>query len=188
MMQRLSDMSPLNWKAWSLIAVCLSLAGYTFGLVYEGFIADHYSGILTFPFVDKPAAEHAYRRLPQNAPIAEREVAAQRLIESDPTNPNSWNAVSYVEFLKAGAMSPKALEALDHSYATSFFDRQGGVWRIGFALDNWSALPTSLRRDVLTEAGVALKDPLLGPELRARLRDIHTPEGRLAAAMMISMP
>lgn len=186
--QRLSDMGRVNWKAWSLIALCLALATYSFGLVYEGFIADHYSGFFSYPFVDEPAAWRAYQRLPANAPVAERDVAARRLIEADPTNPDSWNAISYVEFLKAGAMSPQAIEALDHSYAVSFFDRQGGVWRIGFALEHWRELPSSLRGDVLTEARVMLRDPTLGPKLKARLQQVQSPEGRLAAILILAQP
>jgi hypothetical protein len=182
--QRLGDMPRINWKASILIAACLVLAAWSFALVYEGFISDHYSSTFTWPFIDEPAAERAYQRLSPNAPVKEREIAAYRLIQADPTNPDSWIAVSYVEFLKAGSMSPKALEALDHSYAVSFFDRQGGVWRIGYALENWAALPPSLRKDVLTEADVALKDNVLGPKLKARLAQVKSPQGQLAAIMM----
>ena len=150
-------MRQTNWKALSLIGVCLVLAGWSFALVYEGFISDHYSSAFTWPFIDEPAAERAYQRLSPKASITERQIAAHRLIQADPANPDSWNAVAYVEFLKAGqVMSPKALEALDHSYAVSFFDRKGCIWRIGFSLENWTALPPALRKDVLTEASVAL--------------------------------
>ena len=180
-------MRQINWKACSLIAVCLVLASWSFALVYEGFVSNHYSSAFTWPFIDQPAAERAYQRLEPTATIKQREIAAQRLIEADPTNPDSWNAVSYVEFLKAGqVMSPKALEALDHSYAVSFFDRPGCVWRIGFSLENWAALPADLRKDVLAEANVALKDAWLGPKLKARLAEVKSPQGQLAALMMQS--
>jgi hypothetical protein len=120
--------------------------------------------------------------------MAERELAARRLIEADPTNPESWDAVSDVAFLRAGGMSPEAIEALDHSYAVSFFDRPGAVWRIGYALENWAALPPALRADVLTEAHVALNDPVLGPRLRLRLGQVQSPPGRLAAALILAQP
>jgi hypothetical protein len=175
-----------HWKAWGLIAVSLVLAAYAFGLLYEGFAAQRYFGVFTFPFIDKPAAERAFQRLPPNASLARQEVAARRLIEADPTNPESWDAVSYVEFLKAGGMSAGAIDALDHSYAVSFFDRQAAVWRIGYALENWAALPPALRADVLTEADVALKDPVLGPKLRARLAEVRSPPGRLAAVLILA--
>jgi hypothetical protein len=179
-------MSRISWKAWCLIALCLLLAAYSFALLYEGFISDRYSGVLTYPFVDKPAAERAYKRLPATASLAERSLAAKRLVDADPANPDSWNAVADSEFHRAGGvLSPRALEALDHSYALSFFDADGAGWRIGFALENWAALPASLRKEVLTEASVMLKDPALGPKLTARLTAVQNPAGRLAAAMMI---
>ena len=176
-----------NWKAWGLCAASLLLAAYSFGLLYEGFIADHYSAAFSFPFVDEPAAWRAYDRLTEKTPIAERQRVTQRLIMADPANPDSWNALSYSEFLKAGGMSPPALTALDHSYAVSFFDRTGGVWRIGFAMENWKDLPISLRKDVLVEAGVMLKDPTQGPKLRVRLKSIQNPVGRVAAAMVLAL-
>lgn len=179
-------MSRINLKAWGLMGLSLALAAYAFGLVFEGFIADHYSGLFSFPLVDEPAAWRAYRSLPPNAPIAVREVAARRLIRADPTNADSWCAISYVEFLKAGRMSPQAVEALDHSYAVSFFDRQGAVWRVGFAFENWAALPLELRKDVLAEAAVALRDPTLGPQLRTRLQSVESPAGRLAAILVVA--
>lgn len=177
-------MSRISLKSWVLIAVSLTLAGWTFAVVYEGFIADRYAGAFTYPFVDEPAAERAYQRLAPNAPLEDRAAAARRLVEADPTNPDSWATVSYVEHLKAGAMSPKALEALDRSYAVSFFDRPGCVWRIGYALENWDALPPALRKDVLTEANVALKDPAIYPRLKARLAQVKSPRGQLAAIMI----
>lgn len=179
-------MARIHWKGWSLAAACLVLAAYSFGLLYEGFFAEHYSGLFTYPFVDEPAATRAYDRLPPGAPIAAREHAARRLIEADPTNSESWNATSYVQSLKAGGMSPAALQSLDRSYAMSFFDRQGSVWRIGYALDNWADLTPSLRSDVLAEARVALGDRVIGPKLSARLRNVQGPEGRLAAAMILA--
>ena len=175
-----------NWKAWSLVALSLVLAVYAFGLLYEGFVAQRYSGVFSFPFIDKAAAERAYQRLPANAPLADQEVAARRLIEADPTNSQSWDAVSYVEFLKAGGMSAGAIEALDHSYAVSFFDRQAAVWRIGYALENWAALPPALRADVLAEADVALEDPVLAPKVKARLAQVRSPPGRLAALLVLA--
>jgi hypothetical protein len=176
------------WTARCLAAACAALAAYTFGLVYEGFAADHYSSALITPFVDRPAARRAYQRLSFDAPAATREAAARRLVEADPANPNGWNAVSYARFLAAGKMSPAAIEALDHGYAVSAFDRRSAVWRIGFALDNWAALTPALRRNVLAEAGPASADPALAPELQARLRSVRSPEGRLAAALVMATP
>ena len=179
-------MISLRWKIRALIALCLVLAVYAFGLVYEGFIATDYHGVFTWPFVDEAAAWRAYARMPSNVSIKERETIVRRLELADPADPQTWNAVSATEFLKAGnKLSPKAIEALDHSYAVSFFDRVGGAWRIGFALDNWKDIPEALRGDVLTEMKVMLKDPYRGGPLRERLKAVQSPEGRLVVALTL---
>ena len=85
-------------------------------------------------------------------------------------------------------MSPAAMEALDHSYTVSFFDRQGAIWRVGYALENWPALPPALREDVLTEARVALRDPLLAPKLKRRLAQVRSPAGQLAVVLILAQP
>jgi hypothetical protein len=175
-----------NWKAWLAVSVSASLAVYCIGLLYEGFFSDRYAGSLTWPFVDKVAAEQAYDRLPANAPIAERAIAANRLIIADPASPESWNAVAYTDWLAHGSLSSAGLTALDHSYAVAFFDRPSAVWRTGFALENWPELTPALRKQVLEEAKVAIKDAHLAPPLRDRLKSIQNPSGRLAAALILA--
>jgi hypothetical protein len=177
----------VNWKSRVLIVLCLLLSAYSIGLLYEGYVSDRYSNFFTYPFVDKAAAERAFQHLPDGASVAEREVAARRLIEADPANPDSWNAVAHVAWLGGGeTLTPQALAALDHSYAVSFHDRDGGVWRVGLALDNWPSLPPALRKDVLAEASVILRDPVLWPELAARLGQVKGPSGRLAALLILA--
>jgi hypothetical protein len=175
-----------NWKAWAVGIASGALACYSIGLLYEGFISERYSGLLTYPFVDKPAAERAYDRLGSSAAGPERAIAAQRLVTADPASPESWNAVAFDDWLAHGRrLSPAGLTALDHSYAVSFFDRPSAVWRICFALENWAEMTPELRKDVMAEAAVALKDPRLGPELRDRAKSVQGPEGRLAALMIV---
>jgi hypothetical protein len=163
------------------------LSLYCFGLLYEGFISDHYSGFLTYPFVDKPAAERAYDRLAPNAPMAERAQAARRLIEADPSNPESWNAVAYTDWLAHGGLSPVGLTAFGHSYTLSFFDRPSAVWRVSFALENWPSLTPDIRKAALAEAKVVLHDPALGPELRRRISQVQNPDGLLAGKLLLAM-
>jgi hypothetical protein len=182
-----NEEAPMRWKAWIVASIAALLSVYSLGLVYEGFVGDSYAGVLTFPLIDKAAAQRAYARLPTDAPAAERQAAALRLIQADPTNPQSWTAVAYADWTKNGRLSSTGVEALDHSYAFSFFDRRNAIWRVGFALENWGDLPPELRQDVITEARVALNDPVLAPELAKRLSAVRDPAGRLAAAM-ISAP
>ena len=175
-----------NTRAWIVASVSALGAAYCVGLLYEGYAADHYSNLLTAPFVDKPAAERAYNRLATNAPTAVRGAAAQRLVEGDPANPESWTALAYVDWLQHGALTPAGVAALDRSYQITFFEPEGAVWRIGFALDNWTALTPALRQQVLAESREALRDPLVAPQLKTRLSRVRTAEGQLAATMILA--
>jgi hypothetical protein len=171
-------------KASIFASIAALLSAYSLGLAYEGFVANRYASVLTFPLIDKAAAQRAYARLPPNASAAARQAGALRLVQADPTNPQSWTAVAYADWIKSRRLSSTGVEALDHSYMFSFFDRRGAVWRVGFALENWGALTPQLRQEVIAEARVARNDPVLGPELAKRLGAVRDPAGRLAAAML----
>ena len=88
-------------KIWA-IGVSSALSRPCAGLLYEGYIAKGYSAALTFPFVDRAAAERAYDALPDSAPLAVRETAAARLLRANPTNAGSWALVSYMDWLRHG--------------------------------------------------------------------------------------
>lgn len=166
-----------------IIAVSAALLSiYSAALVYEGFIEKPYSGLLTHPFMDRPAAERGYFDLAPNAPIATRKAAAQRLVQGNPSDPEAWMAVSYVDWLEHGRrLTPAGVAALDRSYSLSFFDRADAVWRVGFALDNWTALTPQLRQQVGDEADAALSDWKLSRPMRTRLQAVRNPAGQLAA-------
>jgi hypothetical protein len=176
-----------GWKRWTVGTLSGLLAVYSIGLLYEGFISGRYSGLLTYPFPDRPAAERAYDRLPAGVSIAARALAAQRLVDADPADPQSWNAVAYTDWLARRSLSPAGVQALDRSYATSFFDRPQAVWRVAFATENWDTLTPELRQEVMAEAKIALHDADLGPQLRARLRSISGSDAQMAAALILAM-
>ena len=179
----------MHWKVGVIGSASVLLAMFSIGLLYEGFISDHYSGLFTYLFIDKPAAERAYNRLSRQASIAERKAAAERLIRADPTNAHSWLTVSYADWLANRRLSPAGVAALDHSYAVNALNPDVGTWRVGFALENWADLTPQLRHDVVNEARFELKDPyyLSGP-MRARLKTIASPEGHLAATLLLTEP
>src|SRR5580698_1600332 len=100
-------------KIWAIGVSSALLAAYGAGAFYEGYVAQGYSGALTFPFVDRAAAERAYDTLPDSAPLAVREAAAARLLRANPTSAGSWALVSYMDWLRHGHhLSAVGLEAL----------------------------------------------------------------------------
>jgi hypothetical protein len=160
------------------------MAAYAFGLLYEGFMSEHYAGLLTFTFADKEAAGRAYSRLGPDASNADRDLAVQRLIRADPANPQGWDAAAYDDALEHGRLTVDGLRDLDRSYALSFFDRTGAVWRVGFALDHWGELTPQLRLDAEKEANDALKEQGINTQLAERMQSIRSPEGQLAAVLI----
>jgi hypothetical protein len=174
----------MTFKSLSTLLGASALAIYAAGLLYEGFIADGYGGLLTLSLVDKMAAQRAYDGLSAGAPEAERASAAWRLARADPANPESWNALAYDDWLKNGRLTADGLRDLDHSYALTYLDGSGAVWRVGFALDHWSDLTPQLRLDVQAEALDALQQQDTNTALAERMRSVQDPAGRLASALI----
>lgn len=162
------------------------LFAYSIGLLYEGWICHGCASTLTFPFGDDAAAERAYADLPATASAAARSAAAWRIARSEPANPEGWSAVADADARAHNRLTAAGLQALDHAYAVSFFDRPTAVWRIGFAYDHWSQLTPELRKDARAEALAALTDPGLTDEAKARLKAVSDPAGRLQAAILVA--
>jgi hypothetical protein len=170
---------------WVIAVLAAAASLYAAGLLYEGYASKTYSSLMTFPFVDAPAAERAYAALPASASGAARVAASARLALGDPANPQRWAAVAYADWRARGEMTPAAVAALDHSYALGFFDRSIAVWRVSFALQHWDRLTPEIRQDALAEARTALQDRTLAPLLRKALTSISNPSGRVAAALLL---
>ena len=172
-------------KVWAIGISSAALAAYGAGLFYEGYIARGYTGAMTFPFVDRPAAERAYDALPAAAPLAVREAAATRLLKADPASAHSWALVSYMDWLKHGYhLTPVGLNALDRSYTMSPYDHDMAPWRASFTLENWDALTPALRQMEVSEINwMFVRDLTVGVELKARLKAIRNPAGRAFARL-----
>jgi len=175
----------MSAKIWAIGVSSAVLAAYGAGLLYEGYIARDYSGALTFPFVDRAAAERAYDTLPAAAPLATRQAAAARLLRADPANASSWVLVSYMDWLGHGHhLTPVGLEALDRSYTMNPFDHAIAPWRINFALENWDSLSPDQRQTVAAEMNWIFQNDLAAAiDLKARLKTIRNPYGRVVARL-----
>jgi hypothetical protein len=175
----------MNVKVWAIGACSALLAAYGAGLFYEGYLAKSYSGALTYPFVDRPAAERAYNTLANDAPLAARDQAVGRLLRADPANARNWTLVSYIDWLHHGQrLSPAGVAAFDRSYTMSPFDPDAAPWRVNFALENWTALSASQRVAVISETSWMFQhDMQTAADLKARLKTIRNPAGRAMARL-----
>ena len=175
----------MSAKVWVIGVSSLVFALYGAGLLYEGYIAPGYSGALTFPFVDRAAAERAYDSLPRTASLATREAAASRLLKANPTDARSWALASYMDWAEHDQrLTAAGIGALDRSYTMSPFDHDAGPWRVNFALENWDRLSPDQRQTVMSEASwLFMHDSLAGAELKARLKTVRNPLGRVVARL-----
>ena len=175
----------MDVKVLAIGASAALFAAYGAGLFYEGYVAGTYSGALTFPFVDRPAAERAYNALPDSAPLAARDQAVGRLLKADPANARNWALVSYADWLHHGQrLSPAGVAAFDRSYTMSPFDADAAPWRVDFALENWNVLNASQRDVVISEANwMFQRDMVTAVDLKARLKTIRNPAGRAMARL-----
>jgi len=175
----------MSTKIWVIGVSSALLAAYGAGLLYEGYIAKDYSGVLTFPFIDRAAAERAYDGLPSTAPLAAREAAAARLLKADPASAASWALVSYMDWLRHGHhLTSVGLGALDRSYTMSPLDHAVGPWRINFALENWEQLSPDQRQLVTAEINwIFQHDMIAAADLKTRLPTVRNPYGRVVAEL-----
>jgi len=172
-------------KTWAIGVSSAILAAYGAGLFFEGYIAKGYVGAMTFPFVDRPAAERAYDSLPVNAPFAVRQAAAARLLKANPASAESWALVSYMDWLAHGdRLTSVGLDGLDRSYTMSPYDHDVAPWRDNFALENWDSLTPPLRQAVTSEMNwVFQQDYVVALDLKARLKTVKNPAGRAFARL-----
>jgi len=172
-------------KIWAIGVSSALLAAYGAALFYEGYMDKAYSSAMTFPFIDRPAAERAYDSLPPNTPLARRGAAAARLLKADPSSARSWAMASYVDWLRhGGRLTPQGMSDFDRSYTMSPLDHDAGPWRINFALENWDRLSPEQRKTVIDEANwLFVRDPTAAADLKARLRTIRNPLGRTMARL-----
>ena len=170
-------------KVWAIGVFSSVLAVYGAGAFYEGYLAKGYAGAMTFPFVDRAAAERANDTLPAQAPLAAREAAAARLLKANPASAQSWALVSYMDWLGHDHhLTAAGLSALDRSYTMSPYDHDIAPWRASFTLENWDTLTPALRQLEVSELNWMFEHDLtVGLELKARLKTVKNPVGRAFA-------
>ncbi|MDP3737865.1 MAG: hypothetical protein Q8R02_10770 [Hyphomonadaceae bacterium] len=81
--------------------------------------------------------------------------AARQSVATDPSRASAWAKLAYLEYVKAGKVTPAALGALSKSMeACPFCDRALIRWRFNFVLANWAAMPEALRLRAFEQADV----------------------------------
>lgn len=122
------------------------------------------------------------------SPAAAREAVdlSHRALSQYPYDTAAWLQLAYVDATQHdGRLTPAGIADLQRSYDLVAADPSLGVWRVGFALENWPWLPLDLRTAVATEASA-----LMSTEHRDNLRELHpkirNPVGRLTLGLWLS--
>jgi hypothetical protein len=159
---------------------------YAAGLVYEMDFAPAGCCGLSWPSSDTAAAE---RRLaaadPKGLDGAAQRKAAVAVLAAAPADVNAWMRLAWADWLEHGVLTRDGAHALDMSYLVKSYAGGQTVWRIGFALDNWSRLTPEGRRSAVREVEIARADADRWPQVREAVRrGPRDPEGRVEAALL----
>lgn len=102
-----------------------------------------------------------------------------------PTAATSWLRITDLEARRSGALTPRAVEALERSYDAAPLGPDVTAWRLTFLFERWRELPPGMRAHALAEMRVwAARKGSPAPQMVETLRD---PAGRLAAQMALDL-
>ncbi len=81
--------------------------------------------------------------------------AAQRAVKADPSRAGAWAELAWLDYSKAGKVTPAALDALEQSMDACPVCNQDLIrWRFNFVLANWRDVPDDLRRRAFEQADI----------------------------------
>jgi hypothetical protein len=124
--------------------------------------------------LDKPAIEPSLE-------------AARQAVAIDPSRASAWAKLAYLEYVKAGKVTPQSIEALSKSMdACPFCDQALIRWRFNFVLANWNAMPETLRLKAFEQADVlrwAGENTQFLAEMKATATQAGIPFGELQSAV-----
>lgn len=91
----------------------------------------------------------------------------------------------YIDTVQRGSLGPDGLAHLERSYDLVPLDYTVAAWRVRFALEHWREIPPDLRRAAESEAMAFGRVGSKDADVRSSLASIHSPEGRLTAALWV---
>jgi hypothetical protein len=93
--------------------------------------------------------------------------------------------LAYVDRLQHRSLSSEGAAQFSRSYDLVPYDHTVAAWRIRFGLENWVALTPEARDAVRREAVAFARANTAALDIRAILRSIRNPNGRLAGALWL---
>ena len=94
------------------------------------------------------AAQLALLLPPVNMNAAES--LTHKALERSPARAESWARLAYIELLREGKLTDKALEYMDHSFVVEPAGyKQFMLWRLEFMFTHWAELPLDLQNTTM---------------------------------------
>lgn len=126
-------------------------------------------------------AEQALNRKP--ADLVQAAAFSQAALRQSPYDTGAELRLAYLDWIEDGVLDAPGVDHLATSYERVPFDRTVAFWRIGFALENWDALPPAVRRLIQAEVFVLASEPGHRWPLRALLEKVRNRQGRVVASL-----
>lgn len=117
------------------------------------------------------------------AALDRAEVELNRALGLAPYSNTARLRLAYIDSLRHGTLSPAGRSYLSRSYDLVALDHTVAAWRIKFALEHWRELTPSLRDEVQQEAMAFGRLGSEDADVRAALKTVQSPEGRVAAGL-----
>jgi hypothetical protein len=182
-------MAPGRGKILTIAAIAVAAVAYGGVLFYESFLAPAGCCGATWPLTNPmQTGRLLYYGDPSDKNGAKQRVAALAILKARPADVETWLRLAYGDRLIHGRLTAEGANALDVSYSITPFAGPRAVWRVVFALDNWSAAPDRVKRDALEEIKIIKADPNTKWALRERAPGIKDINGRAAAALFGVLP
>jgi hypothetical protein len=133
----------------------------------------------------EPHERRAFELLTTDRSSAAAEAEANRALALSPYNNAARLRLMYIDTQRRGSIGPVGLQHLTRSYDLVPLDYTVAAWRVGFALEHWGQLSPEVRTAVQSEVMAFGRTRSRDANVRAVLRTIRNPDGRVAAALWL---
>jgi hypothetical protein len=130
----------------------------------------------------------AFRLIDRSNSPADLDAASRAIGRALTLSPYSNAArlrLAYVDTVRHGRLGPAGVAQLARSYDLTPYDYSIAAWRIRFGLEHWRDLTPELRTSVHAEAMAFASGQSSEVDVKAVLRTIRDPAGRLAAELWL---
>lgn len=169
-----------RWKvaAAALLATTSLAAGGLSVIAYSG----GWTAVPLADVYDRRAYELLNRSIsPAALNAAEGDV--KQALHLSPYSNTARLRLTYIRTLRRGGLGPEDLADLQKSYELVALDHTVAAWRVKFALEHWREIDPALREQVHQEAMAFGRLGSHDADVRAVLKTIESPEGRVTSAL-----